>query len=396
MTTTLSSSTSPSIPDEAKRCLQSGPVMIVDLEAIRTNYRLLASRSRGTTAAVVKGDGYGHGMLRSALALQQAGARLFFTARLDDAFSLRDHLEPECVISVLDGANGSTIAEAVASGIVPVINSREQLSAAVSVAQKTMRSPRVFVHIDTGMNRLGFAHGRISEIVDSLNLLDIRAYLTHFAAADDIDIAFCKRQVAALRAAVAKLPAAPLSIANSSGIFLEPSFHGDITRPGKSIFGINPLADGDNPMSQPAIVLAPVIQVRQLRPGDPVGYSSTWHAPSDRRIAVIAVGYANGYSRLASNRGRVAFDGKSAPIVGRVSMDLIAVDITGLSELSIAPGSVAEIVGPSISYRELASNMATNEHEALIALGRSCPRVYLGQKTHPTMVARAARHRLHS
>lgn len=113
--------------------------MIVDLEAIRTNYRLLACRSRGTTAAVVKGDGYGHGMLRSALALQEAGARLFFTARLDDAFSLRDHLEPECVISVLDGANSSTMAEAVASGIVPVINSHEQLSAAVSVAHKTMR-----------------------------------------------------------------------------------------------------------------------------------------------------------------------------------------------------------------------------------------------------------------
>lgn len=368
--------------------------MIVDLEAIRTNYRLLACRSRGTTAAVVKGDGYGHGMLRSALALQEAGARLFFTARLDDAFSLRDHLEPECVISVLDGANSSTMAEAVASGIVPVINSHEQLSAAVSVAHKTMRPPRVFVHIDTGMNRLGLAHGRISEIVDLVNLLDIRAYLTHFAAADDMHIAFCERQVAALRAAVAKLPAAPLSIANSSGIFLDPSFHGDITRPGKSLFGIHPLADGDNPKSEPAIVLAPVIQVRQLRSGDPVGYSSTWHAPSDRRIAVIAVGYANGYSRIASNHGQVAFDGRSAPIVGRVSMDLIAVDITELSETTIAAGSVAEIVGPSISYRQLAAIMATNEHEALISLGRSCPRIYLGHKPAPSKVGGAQRYRL--
>ncbi|RWB66499.1 MULTISPECIES: alanine racemase [unclassified Mesorhizobium] len=394
MTTTRPSSAPLFIPDEAKLCLQSGPVMIVDLEAIGANYRLLASKTRGTTAAVVKGDGYGHGMLRSALTLQEAGARLFFTARLDDAFFLRDRLEPDCIISVLDGANSSTMAEAVASEIVPVINSHEQLSAAVSVAHKTMRPPRVFVHIDTGMNRLGFAHGRIPEIVNSLNLLDVRAYLTHFAAADEMDIAFCERQVAAMRAAVGPLPAAPLSIANSCGIFLDPSFHGDITRPGKSMFGINPLARGDNPMSEPATVLAPVVQVRQLRPGDPVGYSSTWHAPTDRRIAVIAFGYSNGYSRVASNRGSVAFDGRSAPIVGRVSMDLIAVDITELSETTIAPGDVAEIVGPSISYRELAAAMATNEHEALISLGRSCPRIYLGHKAPPNKVAGTRRHRL--
>lgn len=373
-----------SLPPLAVRHLQSGPVMVVDLAAIQSNYRLLAKRSAGRVAAVVKGDGYGHGMLPSALALEAAGASLFFAARLDDAHLLREKLGAGSTVAALDGAQEATMTEAVAAGILPVINGPEQLAAAIRTAQVLGRRVPAFVHIDTAMNRLGFAAAELGLLAEGIGALEVQAYMTHFASADDLDIDLCRAQVARLKAAVRRLPAAPLSIANSCGLFLSRAFHGQITRPGKSTFGINPLADAHNPMTEPASVYAPVVQVRDLGRGDPVGYSSTWRAPEARRIAILSIGYSNGYRRSASNQGQVAFAGRLAPVVGRVSMDLTAVDVTHLPDVCV--GHFAEIVGPTISYRQLAGFEATNEHEALIALGAGCPRVHVA----PSQVEGAA------
>jgi alanine racemase len=134
-------------------------------------------------------------------------------------------------------------------------------------------------------------------------------------------------------------------------------------------------------MIEPAAVYAPVVQIRELGRGEPVGYSCTWRAAGRARIAILAIGYSNGYRRSASNRSAVAFGGRLAPVVGRVSMDLTAVDVTGLA--GIEPGAIAEVVGPSISYRNLAASEGTNEHEALIALGAGCPRVHMAAPPSP-------------
>lgn len=353
-----------------------GPVMVVDLDAIATNFRFLASKTTGMAAAIVKGDGYGHGMLPSALALARVGAKLFFVARLDDAFTLRAALPEECVVSALDGADRFSIAETIAARIVPFINGPEQLAAVVKAANRQGALLRAFVHIDTAMNRLGFTPSELGECAEALRLLDIQAYMTHFAAADDMDIGLCRRQVAALKHAVRKLPSAPLSIANSCGVFLGREFHGDIIRPGKSTFGINPLPEGRNPMAEPAQVWAPVVQLRQVERGEAVGYSSTWRAPERRKVAVLAIGYSAGYRRSASNRGYVAFEGHRAKVIGRVSMDLTAVDVSDLPESIVGEGVMAEIAGPTITYRELAQSEETNEHEALIALGAGCKRIH--------------------
>lgn len=375
------------LPVEAQQRLRSGPVMVVDLAAVQSNFRALAKRATGRTAAVVKGDGYGHGMLPCARALEQAGADLFFTARLEDAFALRQSLGGGVTVAALDGAQDATLADTLAAGIVPVINGPEQLESAVRAADRAGQRLRAFVHIDTAMNRLGFAQHQLDRLAAGLGALEVQAYMTHFAAADDVDLDLCRLQVSRLKAMVRKLPPAPLSMANSSGLFLSRAFHGAITRPGKSTFGINPLAGGANPMAEPAAVYAPVVQLRDLGRGDPVGYSSTWRAADRCRIAILAIGYSNGYRRSASNQGHVAFGGRLAPVVGRVSMDLTAVDITALPDLQV--GSIAEIVGPAISYRSLARSEATNEHEALIALGAGCPRIHLGGDT-PLRTGRAA------
>lgn len=376
------------LPTEALARLRSGPVMVVDLDAIRANFRDLSGRTTGQTAAVVKGDGYGHGLLPSALALEQAGANLFFSARLDDAYLLRERLGPAIEVAALDGAQYDTMAEAVAAGIVPVINGPEQLAAAAQVARSRGARVKAFVHIDTALNRLGFGRKDLPCLIEGIDALDVRAYMTHFAAADDIDLETCHLQVRRLHAAVRRLPKAPLSIANSSGFFLSRSLHGAISRPGKSTFGINPLPDGPNPMAEPAAVYAPVVQIRDLNRGDPVGYSSTWRSAGKRRIAILAIGYSNGFRRSASNLGHVAFAGQLADVVGRVSMDLTAVDVTDIAGISV--GSVAEIVGPTICYRNLAQSEGTNEHEALIALGAGCPRVYVASSAAPNATEAAA------
>jgi alanine racemase len=367
------------LPVDARMRLRSGPVMVVNLSAIQSNFRLLVKRTAGRTAAVVKGDGYGHGMLPSALALETAGADLFFSARLEDAFLLRSRLRTTSTVAVLDGARAETMNETVNVGIVPVINGPEQLEAAVTVARSRGERVKAFVHIDTAMNRLGFAAHEIRRLIGGSAALDVQAYMTHFASADDIDLNLCRTQVARLKAAVRHLPPAPLSIANSCGLFLSQAWHGALTRPGKATFGINPLPDDRNPMAEPANVYAPVVQLRDVAKGQPVGYSSTWHSPGKRRIAILAIGYSNGYRRSASNNGVVAFGGRPAPVVGRVSMDLTAVDVTELP--GVHCGSIAEIVGSTISYRQLARSELTNEHEALIALGAGCPRLHISAST---------------
>lgn len=356
--------------------------MLVDLAAIQRNFRKLAKMTRGACAAIVKGDGYGHGMREASDALRHIGAELFFCARFEDALTLRADLGAGPRIAVLDGVSSADIAEARARDVIPVVNSLEQLHVISAVAKQTAQRIPAFIHLDTAMNRLGLASEDDEYAEPLLAFCDVQAYMTHFASADDVDLDLCRRQVSRLTERAKLLPRAPLSIANSCGVFLGDELHGDIIRPGKSTFGINPLADADNPMEQPATILAPVVQIRTLKKGEPVGYSCTWHAPEPRRIAILAIGYANGFMRDNSNGGSVVFGGLRAPVVGRVSMDLTAVDISALPEKAVHVEAAAEIVGETISYREVAEIVATNEHEAIIALGRGCKRFFKNGQAH--------------
>lgn len=356
--------------------------MLVDLAAIQRNFCKLAQMTSGTCAAIVKGDGYGHGMREASRALKRIGAELFFSARLQDALTLRADLGAGPRIAVLDGVSPTDMNEARARNIIPVVNSLEQLHVISAVAKQTAQRIPAFIHLDTAMNRLGLSREEDECAEPLLASCYIQAYMTHFASADDVDLDLCHLQVSRLTERAKHLPSAPLSIANSCGLFLGSELHGDIIRPGKSTFGINPLADAYNPMEQPATILAPVVQIRTLKKGDPVGYSCTWHAPEPRRIAILAIGYANGFMRDNSNRGSVAFGGRRALVVGRVSMDLTAVDISAFPETAVHVGAAAEIVGSTITYREVAETIATNEHEAIIALGRGCKRFFVNGEGH--------------
>jgi len=236
------------------------------------------------------------------------------------------------------------------------------------------------VQVDTGMNRLGLKPRELAGVAETIRSHPkaIAAWLTHFASADDVDLGFCRDQVARFEAAIAALPPAPRSIVNSSGLYLGvPEWRQAFTRPGKALAGINPMPPGEvSPVWQAMTVTAPILQVSDVARGDSIGYSATFRAARPMRVATLGIGYSNGYLRSLSNRGIVAFGGKRAPVVGRVSMDLVTVDVTGLGDAALADG-FGEMLGPTIGLTELAGLAGTNEYEMQISLGRGCKRDYL-------------------
>ena len=350
---------------------------VVDLDVVAANFKTLATASGpAECAAIVKGDGYGLGMLPEARACWQAGARRYFVARFEDGRRLRAEF-PDAKIGVLDGLSGWPPSDFASADLVPVLGTPDDLRKWFSE-----KSPGQFMlQIDTGMNRLGLKPRELAGVAELLRAHPkaIACYLTHFASADDVDLGFCRQQVAGFEAAIAPLPPVPRSIVNSSGLFLGvPEWRADLTRPGKALAGINPLPPGEpNPVGQVMTVTAPIVQVSDVARGDSIGYSATFRASRPMRIATLGIGYSNGYLRSLSNRGVVVFNGKRANVVGRVSMDLVTVDVTGVAEADLAAGC-AEMLGPTIGLTELAALAGTNEYEMQISLGRGCKRVYSG------------------
>jgi alanine racemase len=353
-------------------------VATIDLAILRRNYRTLAAVSgRAECAAVVKGDAYGLGLVPAAVAAWQAGARLFFVAHFEDGARLR-RLMPNARIAILDGLAGrQACRQFERARLMPVLCDIAEARCWFSAR----RSVPAMVHIDTGMNRSGISSNRIEALSASIGPTSaIACYMTQLVSADDIDLQLCHEQVVRFHAAVATLPPAPLSITNSAGLFLDPAWRADITRPGKALAGINPIGDDTpSPVTQVMEVSAPILQIRGVRRGESVGYAESFRARAEMRIATLGIGYADGYLRSLSDRGIAAVDGHRCRVVGRVSMDLVTIDVSAVPAASLALG-VAELCGPTISLSALAKLAGTNEHELQIALGRGCHRIHANDK----------------
>ena len=354
--------------------------MVVNLAAIRENFGTLKKlSSTAECAAVVKGDGYGHGMLESAKVLQMAGARTFFVATAEDAVTLRSVVQNE-TIAVLGGYVPCMRDEFEQHNLVPVLNSLEQVNrwSEVSISRGVRR--RAMLHVDTGMNRLGLRDGQIALLAQDttlINSIDWVTVMTHFSAADDLNFERCEIQQQKFLAASKSLPMTKHSMANSAASYFGDHFLADLYRPGKSTFGINPQTGLPNPLQVPASVFAPLLQVETVSRGTAIGYSSTFRAVGQSRVATVGVGYFNGYPRSASNCSFMAVGGFLAPVVGRVSMDVTTIDVTEVPQDLLKLGSNVEILGPTVTAADLAKRCGTIEHEILIALGRGCRRVYV-------------------
>ncbi|MCW5746105.1 MAG: alanine racemase [Alphaproteobacteria bacterium] len=360
-------------------------ILTVDLDAIAANWRYLRDLARASgrpvdCGAVLKADGYGLGAPPIARRLFAEGCRHFFVAHPDEGAALRVAV-PEAWICVLNGLPPGGDSDFVELGLVPALNDLAQVSAWRSSAQRFARPLDAVIHIDTGMNRLGLTAEEATLLVnDRMRLRGLRLALlmSHLVSSEKPADPVNREQLERFRTFVSRMPGAPASLANSSGVFLGTDFHFDLMRPGAALYGINPTPGAANPMRHVATLQARILQVRQIDAMTGVGYNHDWRSARPSRIAVVAVGYADGYLRSLGNRGEVVIGNHMARVVGRVSMDLITVDVTDLPPSSVQPGTFAEVIGPSQTADQVAEKARTNSYEILTSLGRRYHRAYAG------------------
>jgi alanine racemase len=372
-------------------------VLTVDLDAIIANWRKLEKTAvPAECAGVIKADAYGCGAGPVARALAGAGCKTFFVATLDEARVVREALTSEALSSeaatlpppaiyVLDGFfqnSGEAYAKIDAR---PVIGELNELAEWDVFCRRSGWTGGAAVHIDTGMNRLGLTITEAQGIVPRINAGDhgITLVMSHLACAENLNHPLNGKQLAAFREIASLYSGVPAALSNSSGIFLGAQFQFDMVRPGAALYGVNPTPEADNPMQPVAELKARIVQIRNVERGEGVGYGGTWTARRPTRLAIVSAGYADGYFRAASandgTRGaEVVVAGKRCPIAGRVSMDLIAVDITDLPNNAVRRGHMVTLIGEGITVDELAHHFGTIGYEVLTSLGRRYARVYKG------------------
>lgn len=339
--------------------------LTVDLEALAANYRTLERVGGVPVHPVVKADAYGLGAAACAERLMREGARTFFVARTREGEQLRAALGPDPAIYVLDGCLRGRAARLREADLRPVVNTHAQLAEWLAAG-----GGRCALQIDTGMNRLGFRAEDAPEPFPGLDLV-----LSHLACADDPAEPMNARQRDAFAAAAERYPGTVRSFANSGGIFLGDDYGFDASRPGICLYGGGPEGRPDDRIRPVATLTAEVLQVRNVPAGESVGYSRGFVAASARRIATVAAGYADGVLRSYSPLGQVWIGGALRPIVGRVSMDVCAVDVTGLE---VAVGDAAELFGPNRPLDEAAAAAGTVAWELLTSVGPRVNRTYVG------------------
>ncbi len=357
--------------------------LTIDLSAVAANYRLLRERASGaSTGAAVKGNGYGLGAVAVSTVLQGEGCNDFFVATVDEGIELRSAL-PAAQVWVLSGALPGTVDALIEHRLTPVLNSVAQIERWGDAA--TGDSLAAAIHIDTGMNRLGLDGSDVERLRAAPSLLDgidIRLIMSHLACADDPDHELNERQLERFDLLRRELPASPASLANSGGIFLGGLYHHDLVRPGIALYGGSPQSRAgaspgqDNPMAPVVQLESPVIQVRRGRRGETVGYGASHRLAEDTTIVTVAVGYADGFLRAGGGRGVVALGTQRAPIIGRISMDLITVDVGAIAPRNVYEGAPVELLGPTCSVDEVAANAGTISYEILTDLGHRHHRVY--------------------
>ncbi|WP_225578627.1 alanine racemase [Novacetimonas hansenii] len=361
---------------------RAGATLRIDLDAIAANYRLVRDRVSPTTicAAVVKADAYGLGLAQVAPALQRAGADHFYVAHLEEGIALRRHVTPATRIFVLHGPLPDTEEEFTAHDLTPVLNSAGQVAGWRALARHLDRVLPAVIQLDTGMSRFGLSMADVRAIADDAGLLaGIRPDLviSHLACADTPQNPANAQQRARLLEMAAMLPAAPLALSASSGIFLGPDYHFDMVRPGAALYGIAPNEATANPLRPVVRLSARILQVRDIVAGDGVGYGLTYRASGPRRIATIGAGYADGCLRQGAHHGAAWFGATRLPILGRISMDSITIDITDVPVGQLGPDMAVDLLGPHYDVDAAARAAGTIGYEILTSLGHRYHRTYV-------------------
>ncbi len=342
--------------------------LTIDLDAVCSNWRALDALSNNEveTAAVVKADAYGIGAAQAAKVLAKAGAKSFFVALVEEGVTIRNVLGNQPDIYVFSGHMEGETDALVSAGLIPLLNAPDQMSRHAANAP----AHPFGVQLDTGMNRLGFEPSEWNdckaELLDSGPLL----VMSHLACADEPGHPMNVQQFDAFRGMTEGI-ALRRSLAATGGILLGPQYHFDLTRPGVGLYGGQPFGE-----ARPVIRLdVPVIQTRTVQPGETVGYGNAWTATAPTKVATISAGYADGLLRAAAPGAVVLAGNTPCPVVGRISMDLITVDVSGLHKVP----DTLQVIGPDFPVDAFAEAAGTIGYEILTSLGARYERVYLPQ-----------------
>lgn len=341
----------------------------VDLDALAANYATIRAQATGAeVAAMLKANAYGLGGSHVAARLWAAGARSFFTAGVGGAEALRGLLGPKADVYVLDGCRDHDASRLIAAGLIPVLNSLEQVE-----AWKAGGGARhlAALHVDTGMNRLGLRPEEAETVAGSD--LPVSLVMSHLACGDVENHPMNRRQLEAFSAVRPLFPNARASLANSGGVFHGPDYAFDMVRPGVALYGGGPWGRPDPRIAAVGTLEAEILQVRDLPPGETIGYAASFTAKAPLRIATVGVGYADGVLRSHQPNGKVWFDGALRPMLGRISMDTLAVDMTGCA--AAKAGRFVELFGPNRNVDEAAADAGTIAYELLTSVGTRVERI---------------------
>jgi len=377
-------------PDPANADL-AGAVLTVDLAALCDNWRAMrAASGAAECSAVVKANAYGTGQGPAVTALRAAGCRTFFVAHPHEAF-LAKAAAPDATIYVLNGLPPGAARRLAAAGVQPVLGSLHELA---EWRREAGDAPAA-LHIDTGMERLGLTAREAGEAA-AQGAGPLSLVMSHFVASEEPDNPLNDRQITRFTELSALFPGTRRSLANSSGIWLPQAPHFDLTRPGYGLYGGNPAPHvrpaRPNPMRPVVRLEARILQLRDIAPDDTVGYNASWRANGERRVATLSVGYADGIFRSASvgntgapqthtpphMGGAALVAGVLCPFAGKISMDLLAVDVTGVPRDAARAGDMVTLIGDALNVDAVAARWGTIGYEVLTSLGQRHARHYVG------------------
>ena len=337
--------------------------LTIDLDALADNWRALDAMSAVETAAVIKADGYGLGTEPVARTLARAGARKFFVAIAEEGAAVRAALGPGPMIAVFSGHMPGDAELIRDHDLTPMLNSVDQ----VLRHFETLPQHPFGIQLDSGMNRLGMEPAEWAALREPVLQQRPTLIMSHLACADDPEHFMNEKQLRCFREMTDGLDV-PRSLAATGGTIMGPDYHFDLTRPGVGLYGGRPFAE-----ARPVVALdLPVIQTRDLVPGETVGYGNTWTAQRPVRIATLAAGYADGLIRGMAPNLTLYHGDIPCPAAGRISMDLMGVDITGLDE----DPDYLTILGPQQGVDDLADAADTIGYEILTSLGGRYARHY--------------------
>lgn len=362
------------------RCPTFSSQLVIDLDAFAANYHAVRDHvSPSGCGAVVKADAYGLGARRLASRLHREGCRTFFVAQLCEALDLRAALPPGCTIVILNGLDPGGEQACADWGFVPVLNSDNQVRRWRYTARLRGRPLPAGLQLDTGMSRLGLSNASALALAQDGSLssdIDLRFVMTHLACADEPDAAANDEQLRRFEQLTMSFPGVPRSIANSSGTTLSSSYHLDFVRAGIALYGVptRPLSLKIFPVVR---LCARILQIRELSPGTGVGYGLTYTASGPQYVATLALGYADGWPRGRGNIGAAWHRDVRLPIVGRISMDSMTVDISGVPPGEIAEGDFVDLICPNQTLDDIAAGADTIPYELLTRLGGRHARAYV-------------------